>query len=258
VPEVTTRGARIACAVSAATGPDLLLIHSLGTTRALFAAQRERLAAHCRILEYDLRGHGDSDAPGGDYTLAELAADARAVLDAAGSARAHVLGLSLGGAIALELAVRTPERVDRLIVANSAARIGSADLWSQRAAEVRARGVEHLPEQVLPRWLSEPFRRANPALVDQLHTLLLRTPAAGYAGCCAALRDADLRDAVAGIRTPALVISGDQDTATPLSQGEWLAKQISGARHVALAAAHLSCVEQPDAFSSAVLDFLDR
>ena len=256
MPDVQASGCRIAYAVHGVAGPALLLIHSLGTTRELFAAQREPLGVHFRVVEFDLRGHGDSGAPAGDYTLGQLAADALAVLDAAGIARAHVLGLSIGGLIALELAARAPARVDRLIAANTAARIGSAELWSQRAADVAARGMRHLPELVVPRWLGEAFRRDHPEVAERYRTLLLDTPPAGYAGCCAALRDADLREAVASIRAPTLVISGDADLATPAAEGEWLAKRIPAARHLVLPAAHLACVEQSARFSAAVLEFL--
>lgn len=256
MPDAQSSGCRIAYAVHGSSGPALLLIHSLGTTRELFAAQRGPLAARFRVVEYDLRGHGDSEAPAGDYTLRQLAGDALAVLDAAGIGRAHVLGLSIGGLIALELAARAASRVDHLIAANTAARIGSAELWRQRAAEVAARGMGHLPELVVPRWLGETFRRDHPEVAERYRALLLGTPADGYAGCCAALRDADLREVVASIRAPALVISGDADLATPAVEGEWLAKQIPGARHLVLPAAHLACVEQSARFSAGVLEFL--
>jgi 3-oxoadipate enol-lactonase len=256
MPETRASGCRIAYAVHGTGDTALLLIHSLGTARELFAAQSADLAARFRVLELDLRGHGESFAPDGDYALAALTADALAVLDDAGVERAHVLGLSIGGLIALDLALRAPARVERLVVANSAARIGSAELWSQRCAEVRARGLAHLPEQVLPRWLGEAFRRDHPATAERYRALLLATPARGYAGCCAALRDADLREQVRAIRAATLVVSGAEDLATPPAEGEWLAKQIGGARHWVLPTAHLSCVEQPIAFGAAVLEFL--
>jgi 3-oxoadipate enol-lactonase len=236
--------------------PPLLLIHALGTTRELFAAQQSALGASLRLLRYDLRGHGRSEVPAQPCTLEQLGRDALAVLDAAGAERAHVLGVSIGGLAALWLALHAPERVDRLVLANTSARIGSRELWQDRIEYISRSGLGALGDQALARWFTEPFLRRAPAIGLGYRALLTGCSVKGYIGCCAALRDADLRDRVAEIRAPALVIVGAHDTATPPSDGERLAKQIAEARLVTLPSAHLSNVECADAFNGAVLDFL--
>ena len=236
--------------------PALLLLNALGTTTDLWAAQVEPLARVLRIIRCDTRGHGGSDAPAGDYTLDRLGRDALAVLDATGAPRAHVCGVSLGGLVALWLARHAPERVDRIVPANTGARVGTPELWRQRIAAARSLGMATLAEAAVQRWFTERFRRTDPATVDRFRSMISACPVAGYAGCCAALRDADLRDDLQRIAAPTLVVTGTHDQATPPSLGDLIREGVTDARGVALDAAHLANVEQPEAFNAAVIEFL--
>jgi 3-oxoadipate enol-lactonase len=237
--------------------PALLLSHSLGTTMDLWQGQVDTWSRFFRVIRYDTRGHGRSHAPPGEHSLERLGRDALTVLDAVGVPRAHVCGLSLGGLTAMWLASQAPQRVDRLVLANTAARIGTAAGWEQRMRDVRALGMEAIAESGLrERWFSPAFDLGSPTAAAT-RAMLAACPPEGYLGGCAALRDADLDGALAGIAAPTLVVVGSHDRVTPPAQGEVLRDRIPGARLVALEAAHLSCLEQPEAFTAAVLEFLN-
>lgn len=236
--------------------PALLLVHALGTSRDLFAAQEAALRPSLRLLRYDLRGHGSSEGWREPGSIERLGRDALAVLDAAGVERAHVGGVSIGGLVALWLAIHAPDRVDRLILANTAARIATPEFWQERIAQVEREGLEPMIPQALGRWFTEPFVRRWPDTAKRHAAMLAATSVAGYVGCCAALRDADLAARAVEVRAPALVIAGAHDTATPPAEGERLAKLLPGARLVTLDAAHLSSVERASEFNRAVLELL--
>ena len=236
--------------------PVVLLSHSIGTTRELWQPQRAALAQTFRVIRYDARGHGRSSASPGEYTLAQLGADALAILDAAGVARAHVVGLSLGGLTAMWLGVHAPDRVDRLVLANTAACIGVPERWTERIAQVQAGGLDAVADLAIARWFSESFRARDGETVAAYRRLLAGCSPLGYAGCCAVLRDADLRDAIARIAASTLIIAGEQDQATTPADAELMRARIPQARLVSLPTAHLSNVEQPAAFTQAVLGFL--
>jgi 3-oxoadipate enol-lactonase len=236
--------------------PAVLFSNSLGTNLSVFARQAEALQGRFRVLRYDQRGHGASDAPDGDYTMDQLGRDAVAVLDAAGIARASVVGVSMGGGTAQWLGAHAPERVEKLILANTAAAFGAPQLWQDRLDAVRAGGTQAVVQGVIDRWFTPGFVAANPGEVARIKAMLLATPSDGYAGCCAALRDTDLRPELAAIRAPTLVIAGLHDTATPVASSEALVAAIAGARLEVLDASHLSCVEKPDAFNALLAGFL--
>lgn len=236
--------------------PVVLLAHSIGTTRELWQPQRAALAKAFRVVRYDARGHGRSSAPSGDYALDRLGTDAITILDALGVRRAHVVGLSLGGLTAMWLGLHAPERVGGLVLANTAARIGVPERWEERIAQVQAGGVEAVVDLAIGRWFSEAFRAREGDTVAAYRRLLAGCSPAGYAGCCAVLRDADLRDDIARIGAPTLIIAGDQDQATTLADAELMRARIPHARLLTLSAAHLSNVEQPATFTQAVLEFL--
>ena len=255
--QVEVDGCRLSFTVTGPQrAPALLLLNALGTTSGLWDAQVAPLASRLRVIRCDTRGHGGSDAPAGDYTLDRLGHDALAVLDAAGARRAHVCGVSLGGLLALWLARRAPERVDRIVAANTGARVGTPEMWRQRIGAVRTEGMAALAEPATQRWFTERFRRTAPETVDRFRTMISKCAADGYAGCCAALRDADLRDDLPHITAPTLVVTGTHDPATPPSLGDRIREGIAGARGIALDAAHLANVEQPEAFHAAVIEFL--
>lgn len=240
-----------------ADAPVLALPSSLGTTVELWAANLPHWSQSFRILRYDQRGHGDSDAPSGPYSIEDLAGDFVGLLDDLGIERVCFCGVSMGGAPAMWLAAHSPERIDRLVLACTSARFGEPESWLERAAEVRAHGLEPIADDVLGRWFTAPFTAANPETVTWFRELLLRTPAEGYAGCCEALARWDFRGRLADIGAPTLVLAGEQDPSTPPAHAELLAQGITGARLAVVAgAAHLANVEQAEAFSHLVGEHL--
>jgi 3-oxoadipate enol-lactonase / 4-carboxymuconolactone decarboxylase len=238
--------------------PVVLLAGSLGSTLAMWDPQLPALAARFRVVRYDTRGHGGSPVPEGPYALDDLVDDAVALLDRLGVARAHVVGLSLGGMTALRLASREPHRVDRLVVLCTSAALGPASAWAERAATVRARGAAAVAEAVVQRWFTAPLRAAEPALVQRMERMVAGTPAAGYAGCCAAIETMDLRADLARITAPTLAVAGEDDPATPPEHLAAIADAVPGGRLLVLPqSAHLANVEQPTAVSAALLTHLD-
>ena len=257
MPEIDADGCRLSwTAQGPADAPALLLLHALGTTVDLWTPQVDRLATAFRVIRFDTRGHGASDAPPGPYALDRLGRDALAVLDAVGTRRAHVCGVSLGGQTALWLAVHAPERVTGVVAANTGARIGTTALWDQRIRAAETPGMHALVEPAMARWFTPRFRRRDPETVDRFRTMLRACSPTGYAGCCAALRDADLRADLHRIERPTLVIVGADDNATPPAAGRAIREHVAGAELLALDAAHLASVERPGAFTAGVMAFL--
>ncbi len=237
--------------------PFLVLSNSLGTNVDMWNAQREDLLPHFRLLRYDARGHGQSDSPPGDYTIERLARDVLDVLDAHRVDRASFLGLSMGGMVGQWLGAHAATRLDRLVLANTAASMGPASAWDTRMARVRADGMAAIADDVVARWFTPEFLAASPVDVNRIREMLLATSPVGYVGCCAAIRNLDLVASAARIEVPTLIIAGTRDPATPAERSEQIAGAMGGrARVVRLPAAHLSNVEQPDAFNRAVLEFL--
>jgi 3-oxoadipate enol-lactonase len=254
----TDDGCRIAYTLSGPVdGPPLVLSNSLGTDRGLWAGQIDAFSHRRRVLSYDTRGHGASDAPAGDYSVDRLGRDLVSLLDHVGMARADVAGVSIGGLTGIWLGVHAPDRVRRLVLANTAARIVTVEFWRDRMRLVAAEGLAALADQTMERWFTAAFRAAQPATVARLRATLLASPVPGYLGCCAALRDADLREVAAEVAAPTLVVTGAHDRSTPPADGLWLAGTIAGAHHVQLDAAHLSNVECAGAFTAAVQAFLE-
>lgn len=237
-------------------GPVLMLSNSLGTGMAMWAPQIDMWTQPFRVLRYDQRGHGASDAPEGSYSLDRLGRDVIELLDALAIETVDFCGLSLGGMIGQWLGIREPRRIRRLIVANSSSFMGPPSAWDARIALVREQGMAPLAQASVERWFSARFAATNPEAIAPIVTMLQATDPHGYAGCCAAIRDMDMRRTVALIEAPTLVIAGTQDPATPPPHGEALARAVAGAKLVMLETAHLGNVEQPGAFGTAVLDFL--
>jgi 3-oxoadipate enol-lactonase/4-carboxymuconolactone decarboxylase len=240
----------------AADKPPLLLLNSIGTDMGLWDAVTPLLLPRFRVLRMDARGHGASDAPTGDYSLDLLAGDALAVIDAAGIDQAAVCGLSLGGMIAMTLALKAPERVSALICACTSAQMDAAT-WRARIEIVRTQGLAAIADAALQRFFSPDFAVTHPHVVATIRTALLAMSAEGYAGCAAAIRDMQLVDRLPTIATPTLVISGAKDVSTPAEgHGARIAAAIPGARALSLDTAHLASLEAPGAFAGAVRDFL--
>jgi 3-oxoadipate enol-lactonase len=236
-------------------GTPLVFSNSLGTDWRMWEPQMAALAGY-RVVRYDSRGHGQSAVTPGPYTIEQLGRDALALADGIGLARFHFCGLSMGGMVGMWLGAHAPERIDRLVLCNTAARIHPPDLWNARIEKVRAEGLPSIADAVVARWFTPAFVAASPAVVARMRGMLLDQPADGYAASCAAVRDMDQRDAIRGIRAPTLVIAGAHDGATPPADGRFIAESIPGARYVELDAAHISNVEQAPAFTAALVDFL--
>jgi 3-oxoadipate enol-lactonase/4-carboxymuconolactone decarboxylase len=235
--------------------PVLVLLNSIGTEQGLYDQAAPYLLRDFRLLRVDTRGHGASDAPAIDYSLDMLAGDVLAALDAAGIVRASVCGTSLGGMIAMALAMKAPDRVSGLVLACTSAAMDRA-FWIQRIATVRADGISAVAEPALRIMFSEAFARDNPAAVDTVRGALLTTNVDGYLGCAAAMRDMDLLSRLPRVHTPTLVLAGALDTATSFEgHGDRIVAAIPGAQAKVLPTGHLACIEDPAAFSAAVAEF---
>ncbi|MDB5758829.1 MAG: 3-oxoadipate enol-lactonase [Burkholderia sp.] len=236
--------------------PVLVLSNSLGTNLDMWAPQMPALLQHFRVLRHDARGHGHSDVTPGPYTIAQLGEDVLALMDYLKIDRAHFCGLSMGGMIGMWLGAHHAARIDRLVLCNTAAKIGTPDTWNPRIAKVDAEGMASVVDTVLDRWFTPGFRQRAPEQVGVVRDMLLNTAPAGYGANCAAVRDMDLRADIASIGVPTLVIAGTHDGSTPAADGRAVADAIPGARYVELDAAHLSNWEQSEQFTQALLGFL--
>jgi 3-oxoadipate enol-lactonase len=219
--------------------------------------QLPSLVEHFRVLRYDQRGHGRSPAPPGPYTIAELAGDALDLLDRLGLERVSFCGVSLGGMTGMWLAVNAPERLDRLALCCTSAYLPPRENWTDRAATVRARGMDAVVDAALERWFTPALRRLRPDAVERTRRALLDMSAEGYAGCCEAIAAHDLRAELGSIRAPTLVLAAADDPATPPEHGRLIAETVEGARLVVLERGrHLAAVEHPGECARAVLAHL--
>ncbi|HSB85318.1 MAG TPA: 3-oxoadipate enol-lactonase [Ilumatobacteraceae bacterium] len=253
----TPSGARVAYVTSGRPWrPALVLTHSLGSDHHLWQAQIEALKGQYFLVAVDHLGHGESDVPAGDYTIDDVAGAILAAADAAELVRFHYCGLSVGGLAGQWIAARHPQRLLSLTLSNTAAKIGTSELWQERIDVARTEGLGSLVDGVMARWFSPGFDVAQPEQFARSRSTLLATDPNGYAGVCAALRDADLRDSASSISVPTLVIGGTRDLATPVEQARWLHEQIAGSRLVELEAAHLGNLDCAAEFTAALDKFL--
>lgn len=236
--------------------PVLVLSHSLGQDHGMWDAQAAQLAEHFRVLRYDTRGHGASAAPAGDYTIEQLGRDVLTLADALKIERFAFCGVSLGGMIAQWLAVHAPARISAVVLANTSA-MPEAQRMEARRQAVLSGGLAPIADEIMGRFFSTRLIDADSPVVAESRRTLLATSPTGYAGCCAAIRDLDLRGDLAAVRCPTLVIDGALDISLPWAgHGEILAQRVPGAEVVHLDAAHLSNLERPRAFTAALLHFL--
>jgi 3-oxoadipate enol-lactonase len=236
--------------------PWLVISNSLGTNIEMWRPQMEEFGRHFRVMRYDARGHGQSAAPMRPYSMDELGRDAIALMDAHGIEKAHWLGLSKGGMTGMWVASHHPERLNRIVLANTAPLMGPPELWDGRIRTVTEKGMGSIVQATLERWFTKRFLASGSSLLPLVSHMIETTPAHGYAGCCAAIRDMDQREAIRSIRLPTLVITGLHDPATTHAVGQEIAASIKGAQLVALDAAHLSNIERPEEFTHAVVEFL--
>jgi 3-oxoadipate enol-lactonase len=261
---VAADGARIACRID---GPSertahpetIVFANSLGTNLLMWEPQCAPFGRRMRVVRYDGRGHGESQVTPGPYTIGLLGQDLLAVLDGLGLERVHLCGLSLGGMVALWVAAHHPERVERAVFCNTAARIGTVEGWNERISAVSSGGMAAIRDTVLARFLSSNFRARRPEVARAIGDMVAGTSPEGYEAACAALRDADVHAILPKIRARSLVICSEWDGSTPVKQGEELHTAIPGSRLVVLKeAAHLSNVEQADSFNTAATSFLEQ
>lgn len=239
-----------------AKNPALIFSNSLGTQQSMWQPQIEALSKHFYVITYDTRGHGQSDKPAGPYTLTRLGQDVLCILGALNIKNANFCGISMGGLTGLWLAIYAPERFSRIAVANTAAKIGERDAWLARAAMVREQGMQALAQSAPERWFTEGFISQHSALIDSMVNDLAQADAAGYAACCEALAEADLRAQIGDIKLPLLVVAGDADPVTTVADAKAIVADCANAQLKTLHASHISNLEQPQAFSQALSRFL--
>jgi 3-oxoadipate enol-lactonase len=238
--------------------PVLMLSNSLGTTLRMWDAQAPKFTRHFRLLRYDRRGHGQSGVPKGPYSMERLGRDVLKILDALRVQKVHWCGLSMGGMVGQWLGANTPQRIERLILSNTACYYPDKTLWHDRIKAVSEGGIAAIADRSLGTWLSSGFRERDPETTARMKAMLLSTPVEGYLGCCAAVRDMDHREILAKIAAPTLVIAGRHDTATPIAANEFIRSRIPGASLTILDAAHIANVETPDEYTDTVLGFLQQ
>lgn len=239
-----------------ASAPVLLFSNSLGTALSMWDTQVPAFEKQFHVLRYDTRGHGQSSVTPGPYSIEQLGLDVLALLDAMHLDRVHFCGLSMGGMIGMWLGANAPGRLHKLILCNTAAKIGTAEGWNTRIETVRKSGMNSIALAVIERWFTPAFRATAPGEVATVQGQLEGTNAEGYVSACAAVRDFDQREALSNIRVPALVIAGAHDPATTTADGRFLADNIPGAQYAELSAAHLSNIEDRDGFNRALGTFL--
>lgn len=253
-------GARLAWRSDGASHrPALVLGNSLGTDHASWEPVLPLLLQHFRVIRFDARGHGastlDDTARGQDYSIELLARDVLAVADAADAARFHYLGLSIGGMLGMWLGSHAAQRLDRLVLSNTAPKLPT-EIWAERIAAVRASGMQALVDATMQRWFTPEFHLRGAEQVARVRQSFLRTDVDGYVGCSAAIRDMDLRADLPRITVPTLVLTGSQDASTPSALGQQIAAAIPGARWAELPVAHIPQFEQPEAYAELVEAFL--
>lgn len=233
----------------------IVLLGSLGSTRRMWRPQRQTLQSVGPVIEVDLRGHGDSQVLDCDVSMADLARDVVVALDQLGVARAHFVGLSLGGAICQQLAVEYPQRVDHLVLCSTAPKFGTPDMWTERAELVRREGPAVLLDGVIPKWFTAPFVAAHGDVIRRIRQDFAATAAPGYARACQALASFDIRDRLADIAAPTLVVAGTEDGSTPPDVVREVAETIPGARWELLdRCAHMLTIERAEAANALLRD----
>ena len=241
-----------------ASHPALVFSNSLGTKHSMWQAQMDTFAKDYFVICYDTRGHGQSSAPQGPYTLEQLGQDVVNLLDHLNVEKAAFCGISMGGLTGQWLAIHAADRFDAIVVCNTAAKIGQEEAWLDRAALVREQGLAPIASTAAGRWFTENFVQVHPEVVAELSANLGAGSAEGYASCCEALAKADLREGIRAIQIPVLIIVGAQDPVTTVADGKFMQQRIVNSQLVSINASHISNIEQPEAFNQALTEFLKR
>ena len=239
--------------------PVMMLSHSLGSNLLMWNPQRSALESHFRVLRYDIRGHGESDAPKGPYTLQLLGEDVVGLLDVLGIKRVHFVGLSMGGMIGQHVALNHPDRLLSLVLCDTSAMMPkeSQPAIQERIDTARSKGMQALVEPTLERWFTPSFLTKKSEMLDLIRNQLLATSVEGYVGCSEAIRTLNFLERLGEIRVPTLIIVGEEDPGTPVAAAQAMHERIERSKLVVLPSCqHLSNVEQPEAFNAALLEFL--
>ena len=259
MPQVKVNGASLRYEWDGpADAPVILFCNSLGTNLAMWDPQLAVFSRDFRVLRYDSRGHGQSEVTPGPYTMEVLGRDVLGLLDALHLRRVLFCGLSLGGVIAQWMGVNARERVNAIVISNSASKIGNDDFWNKRIAKLRADGIAPVATAQLARWFTEKYVAAQPQVIEKLKQMFVATPVDGYIATCEALRDCDLRGAINHIQTPTLVIAGANDVVTTPTDAKFMAVGIPGAQYAELNASHLSNIEDAADFTDTVMRFFSH
>jgi 3-oxoadipate enol-lactonase / 4-carboxymuconolactone decarboxylase len=238
--------------------PVLIFSNSLGSEMMMWDELIPSLLPFFRVLQYDTRGHGGSvekeeDLP---YTIAILGQDVIDLLDQLNISEAYFCGLSMGGLIGQWLGINYPNRIKKLIISNTGAKIGNDERWNERISTIKANGMQAIVEDTLNRWFTDDFRANNQQRVSETHAMFLRSNVTGYCNCCCAIRDADFREDLQKISVETLVITGDEDPVTNVEQAEFLANNIPNSHLKVLTARHLSATELPQKFAETIIEFI--
>jgi 3-oxoadipate enol-lactonase len=242
-------------------GPWLTMSHSLACNLHMWDPQMPVLAKKFKVLRFDTRGHGQSSAPAGEYTLEQLADDVKGLLDALNVRQTHWAGLSMGGMIGQAFALKYPGVFQSMVLADTTSRRppDAQKMWGERIQNAQAKGMDALVAGTLERWFTEPYRKARKDVMERIGNDIRRTPVAGFVGCCHAISKVDYLDRLKEIRCPALVIVGEHDHGTPPEAARAIQQNLPGSELKILAsAAHLSNIEQAEEFNQAMIGFLDR
>lgn len=242
-------------------GPWVVMSHSLACSLAMWDPQVEALAKDYRVLRFDTRGHGQSDAPAGAYTLEQLTDDVHGLLQALGVEQPHFVGLSMGGMIGMTYALKYPGRLRSLVLCDTSSRLGPEvqPVWDERIKTATQKGMEPLVEPTLKRWFTEAMLAKRSPVLDRVAAMIRATPALGYAGCCHAIPKIDVTGRLKEIACPIQVIVGEQDAGTPVAMSREIHAAVPGSELVVIPdASHLSNLEQPQAFNRALTGFLAR
>jgi 3-oxoadipate enol-lactonase len=257
MPFVETEDLRVHYALTGTVrAPVLILSNSLGTTYSMWDLQLPALERKFRVLRYNTRGQGQTAVTPSPYTIEQLGRDVAHLMDELELEQAHFCGLSMSGMIGMWLALNAPARLQKLVLCNTAAQIGTAQGWNARIESVRQGGMKAVAQGVIDRWLTPEFRARSPQVAAMALRMLESSPPKGYIGCCAAVRDCDYRNGIAAIRVPTFVIAGSKDPATPPEDSRFLADHIPGAQYVELNSSHLSNLEAPEEFTNQLIEFL--
>lgn len=260
--KIKTNGIELHYEIAGAdSAPWITLSHSLACNLHMWDEQMDVLTKKFRVLRFDTRGHGQSGAPPGDYTLEQMADDVKGLFDTLNIKRTHWLGLSMGGMIGQTFALKYPGMFQSLILADTTSRRppNAAQMWGERIAMARTKGMAGVLDSTLARWFTEPYRNMRKDVMARIGAQILSTPVDGFSGCCAAIAKVDTLDRLKEIKCPVLIIVGEQDHGTPPEMARAIHENLPGSElKIIASAAHLSNVEQTQVFNDTMMKFLER